>query len=190
MRRALGQSRSAGALAIAVVKSLRGAALNPLLWSILAGILFGLSGLAMPAPLGKTIALLSDAASPVALFTIGAILARNALSTERKTPVRDYLPLAFVKLLAHPLFIFLGLRGAQAMGFPLDAQTAMAIMLIAALPSASNVSMLARALWRRFRPYRPRDHGVDGAFVSYFFGAGLAPGHQGVQLTRGQSPPG
>lgn len=117
--------------------------MNPLLWSIVAGILFGLSGLTMPAPLAKTIALLSDGASPVALFTTGAILARNALSAQRKSPARDYLPLALVKLVAHPLFIFLGLRSAQAMGFPFDAQTFMAVMLIAALPTASNVSMLA-----------------------------------------------
>lgn len=138
-----GQSRSWSTLVITAVRSLRGAALNPMLWSILAGILFGLSGLTMPEPVAKTIALLSDGVSPVALFTIGAILARNALSTQRKSPPIDYLPLALIKLVAHPLFIFLGLRGAQAMGFPFDAQTSMAVMLIGALPTASNVSMLA-----------------------------------------------
>ena len=139
----LGQSRGWRALTVAAVRSLKGAALNPMLWSILGGILFGLSGLTMPAPVAKTIALLADAASPVALFTTGAILARNPLGAQRKSAAIDYLPLALTKLIAHPLLIFLGLRGAQAMGFPFDTPTYMAVLLMAALPSASNVSMLA-----------------------------------------------
>ncbi len=97
----------------------------------------------MPAPLAKTVALLSDAASPVALFTTGAMLARNTFEARRKSPARDYVPLALVKLVAHPLCIFLGLSAARAAGFPLDVPTYMAVMLIAALPTASNVSMLA-----------------------------------------------
>jgi predicted permease len=139
----LGQSRGLRALTIAAVRSLKAAALNPMLWSILAGILFGLSGLTMSAPVAKTIELLSDAASPVALFTTGAILARNTLGAQRKHPAMDYLPLALTKLLAHPLLIFLGLRSAQAMGFTFDRPTFLAVLLMAALPSASNVSMLA-----------------------------------------------
>lgn len=139
----LGRARGVRALSVNAVRSLRGAAMNPLLWSILAGVLFGLTGLTMPAPVAKTIALLSDAASPVALFTPGAILARNTSGARRDSPARDYLALALIKLVAHPLSIFIGLFAAQAMGFPFAAPTYLAVMLIAALPTASNVSMLA-----------------------------------------------
>lgn len=136
-----GQSRRLRLLSI--VRSLRGAAMNPLPWAIIAGVLFGLSGVKMPEPVGKTIALLSDAASPVALFTIGAILARNGLRAGRRSPPIDYVPVALAKLLLHPLLIFAGTCVARWLGFPFDAQTFMAVMLIAALPSASNVTMLA-----------------------------------------------
>lgn len=138
-----GQSRSLSALLLSSVRSLRGAALNPMLWSIVAGVLFGLSGLTLPEPVWKTIDLLSDAASPVALFTIGAILARNALKTTHRSPLMDYVPVALTKLFVHPLLIFLGACVAEELGYPLDVQTFAIIILIAALPSASNVSMLA-----------------------------------------------
>ncbi len=138
-----GQPRSMSALLLASVRSLRGAALNPMLWSIVAGVLFGMSSLTLPDPVWKTIDLLSDAASPVALFTIGAILARNAVKATHRSLLMDYVPVALVKLFIHPLLIFLGARVADGLGFPLDAQTFTIIILIAALPSASNVSMLA-----------------------------------------------
>jgi len=48
-----------------------------------------------------------------------------------------------VKLLAHPLLVWgLGLA-AIALGLPLSGPALVAIVLVAALPSASNVSMLA-----------------------------------------------
>ncbi len=138
-----GEARSLKVLVFSAVRSLRGAALNPMLWSILAGILFGLTGLVMPEPVGKTISLLSDAASPVALFTLGAILARNVVKAKRNSPLIDFVPAALAKLFVHPLLVFIGAGVAQYLGFPFEAQTFMAVILVAALPSASNVSMLA-----------------------------------------------
>ncbi len=130
-------------LAPAFVRSLKGAASNPLPWAIAAGALFRWSELAMPEPVGKTIALLSDAASPVALFTIGAILARNAVKATHSSPLMDYVPVALAKLFVHPLLVFLLGLAAQALGFPFETQALTALILIASLPSASNVSMLA-----------------------------------------------
>jgi predicted permease len=106
--------------------------------------------------------MLADAASPVALFTIGAVLARSALVAREhgaseavaqamgtglkaapKAPWADVLPVVVVKLLVHPLMVWgLGL-GAMALGLPLSHAALVAIVLVAALPSASNVSMLA-----------------------------------------------
>ncbi len=139
----VGETSGLGTVLMPALRSLKGAARNPLAWSIMAGVVFGLSGLTMPEPVAKTIALLSDSASPVALFTIGAMLARNALRARHTNPPIDYVPLALTKLFAHPFVIYVGGLAAQAMGFTFDSRTMTAVILIAALPSASNVSMLA-----------------------------------------------
>ena len=58
-------------------------------------------------------------------------------------PVRDFVPVALAKLIAHPLLVFGLGSGARALGWPLDAFTLTVMVLVAALPSASNVSILA-----------------------------------------------
>lgn len=131
----------------AAKKALKGMALNPMPWAILLGGLSSALGWKPIAPVMGTIGLLADAASPVALFTIGAVLARSqyvgAQSEHGPLPVRDFVPVSLVKLLAHPLLVWGVGRGVQAIGLPLDAFTLKVMVLVAALPSASNVSLLA-----------------------------------------------
>ena len=134
----------------AVTKALRGVATNPMPWAILLGALASAVQLRLPGPLAQTLGLLADAASPVALFTIGAVLARSQmLSHERPHgPLRmgDYLPVALIKLVLHPLLVLLvGLTAIQ-WGVPIDPFALQVIVLVAALPSASNVSLLAERL--------------------------------------------
>ena len=62
-----------GALA-AVRKALTGVVTNPMPWAIVLGGVASAIGFTLPAPVEKTVWLLADAASPVALFTIGAVL--------------------------------------------------------------------------------------------------------------------
>jgi malonate transporter len=50
--------------------------------------------------------MLADAASPVALFTIGAVLARAQMNQHEQVPMRDYVPIALAKLLVHPLLVW------------------------------------------------------------------------------------
>ncbi len=128
--------------AVAVRKALRGMASNPMPWSILLGVLASATGTALPRPLDDTVALLAEAASPVALFTIGAVLARSQMGAD--TPVRwqDYVPLALAKLFLHPLLVLAALRVAALLGFALEPKVATALILVAALPSASNVALL------------------------------------------------
>jgi predicted permease len=100
----------------------------------------------VPAPVAKAIAMLGDAASPVALFTIGAVLSRSGRANRlagRVTPVRLYLPIALVKLLLHPALVFALGAALRALGAPLTSLQLVALTLTAALPSASNVSLLA-----------------------------------------------
>jgi malonate transporter len=98
-------------------------------------------------PVAQTIGLLADSASPVALFTIGAVLARSQmLATSldlRPLPLRDYVPVAFLKLVIHPLLVLLVGAGAIRLGVPLDKFALTVMTLVAALPSASNVSLLS-----------------------------------------------
>jgi predicted permease len=60
-----------------------------------------------------------------------------------KAPLADVLPVVAVKLLVHPLLVWGLGAGAIALGLPLAPSALVVIVLVAALPSASNVSMLA-----------------------------------------------
>jgi predicted permease len=128
---------------VAAMKALRGALSNPLPWAIAVGALFSVAGWRLLGPVDTIVRMLGDAASPVALFTIGAVLWRAGLHAHTQTPLALYLPVALVKLLLHPLVVFLLGAAARALGAPLSAFELMVLTLAAALPSASNVSLLA-----------------------------------------------
>jgi hypothetical protein len=51
-----------------------------------------------------------------------------------------------MKLLLHPLLVFLSGASAIRLGVPLEPFSLQAMVLVAALPSASNVSLLAERL--------------------------------------------
>ncbi|HRW73075.1 AEC family transporter [Ottowia sp.] len=130
----------------AVGRALQGMLRNPMPWSILLGAAAGALGLQLWGPLGKTVQLLADAASPVALFTIGAVLARSqfqmvALANGRHGP-RDVGVIAFTKLLVHPALVW-GLGSLAVRGGWLVEAMLLPLVLAAALPAAGNVSLLA-----------------------------------------------
>ena len=131
----------------ALKKALKGMALNPMPWAIVLGAVSSALQIEPVKPVMQTVGLLADAASPVALFTIGAVLFRSQhlAAMEEHAPMRgrDYLPVAVVKLVVHPALVFAVGMGAIAFGLPLDRFTLVVMTLVAALPSASNVSLLA-----------------------------------------------
>ncbi len=131
----------------AAQNALRGVLVNPMPWAILLGAVASAVRLELPVPVMQTVGLLADAASPVALFTIGAVLARSQILAARESrapmPLRDYLPVAVVKLVLHPLLVLLVGATAITLGVPLSKYALMVIVLVAALPSASNVALLA-----------------------------------------------
>ncbi len=126
-----------------ILRSLRGALGNPLPWAIALGIAASAAGIALPGPLDTVVKMLADAASPVALFTIGTILWRAGEHVRGSTPPRLYLPLALIKLLVHPLLVLVAGSVAIALGAPFSPFTLSVLVLVAALPSASSVSLLA-----------------------------------------------
>ncbi len=147
----IGLSRLDGAGEQGAAKAARDALLgmlaNPMPWSILLGGLAKAVHLELPQPVLQTIGLLADAASPVALFTITAVLARSQMLAKAHghapIPLRDYVPVALAKLVLHPLLVLLVGVAAIALGLRLDRSALTVIVLVAALPSASNVAMLA-----------------------------------------------
>ena len=143
-----GDSGEGGARAMLVAgrKALRGVVGNPMPWAILLGAVASAAQFQLPGPVQTTVWLLADAASPVALFTIGAVLARSQSQANHPMPLADYLPVALMKLLLHPLLVLGAGTVAIRLGAPLDPFALTVMVLVAALPSASNVSLLAERL--------------------------------------------
>jgi malonate transporter len=118
-----------------VSRMLRNVALNPFILSIFAGLALALSGIGLPEALDRLSQFLGAAASPAALFALGASLASRT--------VREGLvlvsTLSALKLLVHPALVFVLLY--VLLGAPL-AVTAIAVT-IAAMPIAGNVFVIA-----------------------------------------------
>jgi predicted permease len=131
----------------AAKSALKGVLTNPMPWAISLGALSSAMDYALVGPFAKTVGLLADAASPVALFTIGAVLARSQIRVKESNhpPIlwRDFLPVAVFKLVLHPVLVLLVLASAVQMGFYIERFTMVVVVLVAALPSASNVALLS-----------------------------------------------
>jgi hypothetical protein len=127
----------------AAALALRGAATNPLPWAIVIGAAFAALDIRLPGPAAQIVQMLGDSATPVALFTIGTVLARAGRHAHTRTPPTRYLPVALLKLFLHPALVYAAGRGAIALGAPIPPAGLVVLTLTAALPSASNVSALA-----------------------------------------------
>lgn len=154
---AIAQMHGAGHLPLGarLRNALRGPAGNPQPWAIALGALSSATGLMLPGPLDRIVELLAAAATPVALFTIGAVLWRageqarlDAAAGAGEPPDGPaawsaVLPVAIVKLVVHPALLYALGRAAQSAGAPLSDFQLVVLTLAAALPSASGVSLLA-----------------------------------------------
>ena len=141
-RSADGQAQT-GDSAAAAKRALRGALSNPLPWSIALGAVLSAADWRLPGPVDVIVTMLAAAATPVALFTIGAVLWRAGQHTHTRTALADYVPVALIKLFVHPLLVFALAVGARQIGAPLSGFQITVLTLAAALPSASSVSLLA-----------------------------------------------
>jgi predicted permease len=125
-----------GQISLRVLRSIAmGLLRNPMIVSITLGLIWSALSLPIPTPLNDFLVILGGAATPGALFAIGASLARK--SAER---VEIALWLSFCKLTLHPAFVAIGVLFL----FPLDRFSATVVISAAALPVAGNVFMLAQ----------------------------------------------
>jgi predicted permease len=122
---------------------IRGLLANPMIVSIALGLGYASTGLAIPGPVAEFLAILGAAATPGALFAIGASLASK--SAERMGVA---VWLSTSKLILHPAAVAV----AALVIFPVEPYAAGVMIAAAALPVAGNVFILAQHY--RVAPHR------------------------------------
>ena len=107
---------------------------NPMIVAISLGLLWSAFEIPLPAPLLDFVSILGAAATPCALFAVGASLASK--SAER---MGTAIWLSFAKLVLHPAFVAF----SALLLFPVDRYQAGVMIAAAALPVAGNIFILA-----------------------------------------------
>jgi malonate transporter len=124
-----------GRMRLALLRSLGlGLLKNPMIVSIVLGLAWGASGWALPVPVASFMTLLGAAATPCALFAIGASLAGRQAE---RLHVAAWL--TFAKLILHPAAVALA-----AYALNVEPYAAGVMVAAAALPVAGNVYILAQ----------------------------------------------
>jgi malonate transporter len=125
-----------GQMSIRILKTVGlGLIKNPMIVAMTLGLLCSGFDVTIPIPLNEFLAILGGAATPGALFAIGASLATK--SAER-IAVAGWL--TFCKLVLHPAFVAFG----ALFLFSVDPYSAAVLIAAASLPVAGNVYMLAQ----------------------------------------------
>ena len=127
-------ARSGGIRLSTLGPILRGIVANPMILSMVAGLLWSELGLPLPGPFDEFLTLLGAAATPGALFAIGASLAGRRVQRLAASAW-----LSFAKLVLHPLAV-----GIAAWLLLVDPFAAGVMIAAAALPVAGNVYILAQ----------------------------------------------
>ncbi len=112
----------------------KGLMANPMIVSIVLGLVWSATGIPIPDPMNSFLGTLGAAATPGALFAIGASLATK--SAER---LQIAAWLSFSKLVLHPLAVAF----AVLVLIPVEPYIAGVMIAAAALPTAGNVYILA-----------------------------------------------
>ena len=125
-----------GRMSLGIVRTVGlGLLKNPMIVSISLGLLWATTGIAVPAPVDEFLLTLGSAATPGALFAIGASLASK---TADRLAVTTYL--SALKLVAHPAAVAV----AALIIFPVEPYAAGVMIAAASLPVAGNVFILAQ----------------------------------------------
>ncbi|MEO0865229.1 MAG: AEC family transporter [Pseudomonadota bacterium] len=125
-----------GRMSLGILRTIgKGLLSNPMIMAISSGLIWSAFDLPIPAPANDFLVLLGGAATPGALFAIGASLATK--SAERLSVAAW---LTFCKLVLHPVAVAL----AALFLFPVTAFAFAVVVACAAMPVAGNVYMLAQ----------------------------------------------
>ena len=119
----------------ALARTLAATGRNPLIVAIVAGFAVALAGIALPAPVTRTIDLFAGASTAVALFVVGGSL----VGLQVRGMVRDVSAIAIGKLVVHPL-----VAAGFATVLPLDPAMRVACIACACMPMVSIYPILAQ----------------------------------------------
>ena len=97
---AQGKGEARGAMLLKLAKSVLG---TPIIWGLSCGLAFALLGIDLPGPLDAVAKGLGSAATPCALFALGASLTRYSLGGNLREPAL----LVGLKTVLHPLIVWL-----------------------------------------------------------------------------------
>lgn len=125
---------------------------NPIIVAIAVGLLWAATGLTLPLAADRFITLLSGAAAPCALASLGASLTEFRIAGN----LNESLTMVALKLIAHPLLVYL--VAAYVLG--LDPQLTALLTIVAALPVGANVFVMAQ----RYEVYLQRS--ASGVLIS------------------------
>ena len=110
---------------------------NPMIWGIVGGFLFSLSGLTMPAPIGRTVNLFAQASAALSLFVIGGTLVGLKVNGLQGTVAQ----IVVGKLLISPLVMW----GLLTWVVPVaDPALRSAVLLTSALPMMGIYTILSQ----------------------------------------------
>ena len=140
-----------GGTAAGIGATLRAAVLNPFVLAISTGLLVSLSGVAAPGPVDDFLRILGMAAVPAALFAIGVTLYAQPM----RAAAAELGGICVAKLFIHP---FVMIFVATSDVFQLTREETVAAVLLASLPVANNVFILATR-------YETRPNRISGAIL-------------------------
>jgi malonate transporter len=122
-------------------QSLARLAANPLIAGLVAGLAVSLTGWQLPEPLARTVNLFAVSSGALSLFVIGGTLVGLSMRGMGKSIA----PIAFGKLIVHPLAVLLASIALPLLGLPaMDPSLRMAAVLMAAMPMMSIYPILAQ----------------------------------------------
>ncbi|MEO7056389.1 MAG: AEC family transporter [Caldimonas sp.] len=114
----------------------RNTVIHPVVLPVLAGLAFNIAGIVLPGLADDFLATLGLAVVPLCLVLIGVSLAQYGV----RGAVRGAAALSVVKLLVHPLLVFIAAR----FGFGLGGVPLAVVVMMAALPVGSNALVFAQ----------------------------------------------
>lgn len=109
---------------------------NPIIVSVVAGVLISISGVQFPEMGDRFFQLLGTAAAPCALFALGSSLGDEGMSSVGP----QTFVISFLKLAIHPILVWFAMFHL----FPVDPEWATAAVVAAAMPVAVTVYILAQ----------------------------------------------
>jgi predicted permease len=116
-------------------KIIRGTVTNPVVLAIIAGVIASILDLDWPKGVDYLLELLGGSAGPAALFAIGVALVGRPIAEKRA----ELVAMSLAKLVIHPVMVFAGFYMVGSV----TGLEAKAVFLLAALPTAGNVFVVA-----------------------------------------------